>query len=102
MHSCKPHYMFTRTSSNQRSKTSAAVQQWVQDSATRYPLDWASVFVGAERSCCCSARPVVVAVFPPRAGRSHPVDLLLCGHHFRACRAELEAAGAVLHCLPRS
>jgi hypothetical protein len=94
--------MFTRSPSDQQCKTSAPVQQWLQESVTRDPLDWASVFVGAERACCCSARPVVVAVFPARAGRPHPVDLLLCGHHYRACRTGLEAAGAVLHCLPRS
>jgi hypothetical protein len=61
------------------------------------PVDRASVFVGAERACCCSARPAVVAVFPARPGRSDPVDLLLCGHHYRECRAGL----AVAHCLPR-
>jgi hypothetical protein len=93
--------MFTRSSSNQQRKTSEAVLHSALESAPQGPVDWASVFVGAERACCCSARPAVVAVFPARPGRSHPVDLLLCGHHYRECRAGLEAAGAVTHCLPR-
>jgi len=93
--------MFTRSSSSQQRKTPEAVLQSALESAPRGPVDWASVFVGAERACCCSARPAVVAVFPARAGRSDPVDLLLCGHHYRECRAGLEAAGAVAHCLPR-
>lgn len=50
----------------------------------------------AGRACCCPARPVVVAVIPPAAGRHHPTDLLLCGHHYRACRDGLEAAGAAV------
>jgi hypothetical protein len=31
---------------------------------------------------------------PPTAGRAHPVDLWLCGHHYRASLAALLAAGA--------
>lgn len=30
----------------------------------------------------------------PTASRPHPVDLLLCGHHFRVSQASLQAAGA--------
>ncbi len=33
-------------------------------------------------------------VMPPTASRPHPVDLLLCGHHFRVSQASLQAAGA--------
>ncbi len=55
----------------------------------------------ADRACCCPARPLVVAVIPPAAGRPHPTDLLLCGHHCRACRNALQAAGAVVQlCCP--
>ncbi len=50
----------------------------------------------AGRACCCPARPVVVAVIPAAAGRRHSTDLLLCGHHYRACRDGLEAAGAAV------
>lgn len=31
---------------------------------------------------------------PPAAGRAHPVDLWLCGHHYRASSSALAAAGA--------
>jgi hypothetical protein len=50
----------------------------------------------AGRSCCCSARPVVVALIPPSPGRPHQTDLLLCGHHYRASRRALAAAGATV------
>jgi hypothetical protein len=46
------------------------------------------------RSCCCPARPVVKVIMPPEAGRAQPVDLWLCGHHYRASAAGLYAAGA--------
>jgi hypothetical protein len=48
----------------------------------------------ADHACCCSARPAVVAVMPPSAGRDHPTGILLCGHHYRASRAAPAAAGA--------
>jgi hypothetical protein len=31
------------------------------------------------------------------ASRLHPVELLLCGHHFRASRAALQGAGAAAY-----
>jgi hypothetical protein len=37
---------------------------------------------------------VVTAVIPPGRGRPHPVDLLLCGHHYRVSGAALRASGA--------
>lgn len=46
------------------------------------------------RSCCCLARPAVKVLMPPTAARPHPVDLWLCGHHYRASLAALIAAGA--------
>jgi hypothetical protein len=48
----------------------------------------------ADRACCCPARPVVTVVIPAGRGRPHPVDLLLCGHHYRVSQAALHAAGA--------
>jgi hypothetical protein len=51
----------------------------------------------ASRACCCPARPVVVAVMAPAPGRDHPTDLLLCGHHYRASRLPLLAAGAAVY-----
>jgi hypothetical protein len=50
----------------------------------------------AERACCCPAKPRVVAIMPPASGRPHQTDLLLCGHHYRASRQALAAAGAVV------
>ena len=51
----------------------------------------------AERACCCPARPVVRVVMPATATRPEPVDLLLCGHHYRAGQADLRAAGAAVY-----
>jgi hypothetical protein len=48
----------------------------------------------ADRSCCCPARPAVIAVMPPAPGRDHPTELLLCGHHYRVSKSALAAAGA--------
>ena len=51
----------------------------------------------ASRACCCPAAPVVTVIMPPTAGRPHPVDLLLCGHHYRVSQAALGAAGATVY-----
>jgi hypothetical protein len=53
--------------------------------------------VVADRACCCPARPVVTVIMPPAPGRPNPVDLLLCGHHFRVNQAALTAAGAAVY-----
>ena len=58
---------------------------------------WAWPLALAERACCCPARPVVTAVMPPVSQRPYPVDLLLCGHHYRACEMALLAAGATVY-----
>jgi hypothetical protein len=39
---------------------------------------------------------VVRVLIPPAAERPHPVDLLLCGHHYLMSRAALAAADAVV------
>ena len=52
--------------------------------------------VVADRACC-PARPVVTVIMPAAPGRPHPVDLLLCGHHFRVSQAALTAAGAAVY-----
>jgi len=51
----------------------------------------------ASRACCCPGRPVVTVIIPPAASRPYPVDLLLCGHHFRVSQAALQAAGAAVY-----
>jgi hypothetical protein len=53
--------------------------------------------VVADRACCCPGRPVVTVIMPPTPSRPHPVDLLMCGHHFRASRAALLASGATAY-----
>jgi hypothetical protein len=37
---------------------------------------------------------------PPTAARPYETDLLLCGHHYRASRRALTAAGATVRQLP--
>lgn len=45
-----------------------------------------------ERACCCPSHPVVRVIIPPAGDRPRSMDLLLCGHHYRASRESLEAA----------
>ena len=54
------------------------------------------------RACCCTAQPVVRVIMPPTAARTHPVDLWLCGHHYRASLQALLAAGATVEDLTMS
>jgi hypothetical protein len=72
-------------------KTAAACDELVAELERAVPL------AVAARACCCPARPVVTVVMPPTASRPHPVDLLLCGHHFRVSQASLRAAGAAVY-----
>ena len=69
-------------------RTAAAREQLIAELVRAVPLDVTA------RACCCPARPAVTVVMPPTASRPHPVDLLLCGHHFRVSQAGLQAAGA--------
>ena len=69
----------------------AAGPDLARDAAPR--IDW-DVLRTANRSCCCPAKPAVIALIPPAAGRPHRTDLLLCMHHFRGARQALAAAGA--------
>ncbi len=47
-------------------------------------------------ACCCPAKPAVIVVMPPGPGRSHPTELLLCGHHYRKSEQTLMEAGATV------
>jgi hypothetical protein len=58
-------------------------------------IDW-NAAQRAGRACCCSAKPAVIAVMPPVKGRRHSTELLLCGHHYRASKRALAAAGATV------
>jgi len=53
--------------------------------------------VANERACCCPARPMVTVMMPPIPGRPYPIDLLLCGHHYRVSQAALRAAGVTVY-----
>lgn len=61
-------------------------------------IDWHGLKI-ADRACCCPARPAVIVVMPPGADRSHPTDLLLCGHHYRESGQALAKAGAAVFSL---
>ncbi len=74
----------------------ATPHEETQFSALPGPADGGYALWTAERACCCPARPAVVAVLPPGPARDHATDLLLCGHHYRASRAALGAAGATV------
>jgi hypothetical protein len=56
--------------------------------------------VAGTLACCCPARVMVQVVMPLTQARPHDTDLLLCGHHYRASRTVLAAAGAVVRALP--
>ena len=49
-----------------------------------------------ERACCCTAPPVVRAVFIATTPAVHSVDLLLCGHHYRSSAPKLSTIGAMI------
>ena len=72
-------------------RTAVACQELAADLERAVPIDVAA------RACCCPARPVVTVVMPPTTSRPQPVDLLLCGHHFRVSQAALRAAGAAVY-----
>ena len=59
------------------------------------PIDWRALRL-AGHACCCEARPAVAVIMPPAAGRSHPTDLLLCGHHYRQSQLALARTGAAV------
>jgi hypothetical protein len=44
-----------------------------------------------ERSCCCPSRPAVRVLVPSATKPTDRIDLLLCGHHFRASGESLTA-----------
>jgi hypothetical protein len=71
--------------------------------AERIPTDdalvasaYRSVLARADRACCCTAKPAVIAIMPPSPARQKRVGLLFCMHHYRAYRAGLSEAGALI------
>ncbi len=61
------------------------------------PANPTATLASADRACCCLAKPVVLVVLPPTARRSHAVDLLLCGHHYRVSEDALSSKGAIVY-----
>ena len=59
------------------------------------PIDWRALRL-AGQACCCGARPAVAVIMPAAAGRPHPTDLLLCGHHYRQSQVALAGTGAAV------
>jgi hypothetical protein len=56
----------------------------------------------ADLACCCPAKATVRVIMPATQARPRETDLLLCGHHYRASRAALAAAHAVVRTLPET
>ncbi|HTW20044.1 MAG TPA: hypothetical protein VME70_07530 [Mycobacteriales bacterium] len=48
-------------------------------------------------SCCCPGKPAYQAVLRPRADRSAPVEIVLCAHHYRRSRSELDRIGGAIY-----
>jgi hypothetical protein len=63
-------------------------------SAANEATNMAAAIQVADRACCCLAKPVVMVVLPPTNRRPHPVDLLLCGHHYHVSKDALATATA--------
>lgn len=75
-----------------RAAQAAADQQAAPEPTAVYTS--AARYLG--RACCCSAPPAVIAVLPQSASRPDAVDLLFCGHHYRAVLPALAAQGATI------
>jgi hypothetical protein len=81
------------TESNHPAGTGLATSASAASEAT----DLAATLQLADRGCCCLAKPVVVVVLPPVTRRTHPVDLLLCGHHYHVSKGALATANAKIY-----
>lgn len=51
-------------------------------------------------ACCCPGRPVVRVIMPAAATRPRPVDLLLCGHHYRVSQQAITVTRGTVQVLP--
>jgi len=99
---CRPislagqHADMTMSSVYPRPDSTARLPETVPARATASPgIDWRAARQ-AERACCCAAKPAVMAVMPANDRRPGPTELLLCGHHYRASKSALAAAGATV------
>jgi hypothetical protein len=83
--------------------TSSPDNQPISPRSVEHSIEALVARVGAPRpeplwttgqACCCTAKPMVKVLMPPVRPGGEPVDLLMCGHHFRAGELALLAAGA--------
>ncbi len=88
----RPNASFPQADTRQPGVRASTIPDTVR--AASHRIDWEALRT-AGRSCCCPARPAVIAIMPPAPGREHRTELLLCMHHFRVSRDALRAAGAV-------
>ena len=51
----------------------------------------------SQPACCCPARPLYQVVIPSTATRPHPVEVLLCGHHYRRSQPTLHRIGSPIY-----
>ena len=82
------------------SHRSVSETQHAPDAASSNAADRTPPDSGEFYACCCPAKPIVRVTMPPSPSRPHPVDLLLCGHHYRVSRAKLETSGAGIEEFP--
>lgn len=64
-------------------------------SGPTHPAFWTPV-AGTDVACCCPAAPMVQLVLARPDGRP-PVELLLCGHHYRISADALTTGGATAY-----
>jgi hypothetical protein len=75
-------------------RSSAATQTPRQTAESEIHVQ-ATIWSG--RACCCPARPAVLVIMPPTAGRPQPTELLLCWEHYRASQRSPAAARSTAH-----
>ena len=80
-----------------RGRKDASARQAVPDALDRPSHHWPPAIwtplTGPSGACCCSAAAKVQLVMVPAGGRG-PVELLLCGHHYRVSSPALVTTGA--------
>jgi hypothetical protein len=64
--------------------------------ATAWPLLRPAI-PPSQHACCCPARPLFQAVMPATRSAHVPVEVLLCGHHYRRSQATLRGMGSAIY-----
>jgi hypothetical protein len=88
--------MFQRRRKDRTTTRQTAVELVAAARSASWPETVWPALNGTSISCCCPAAPKVQVVMP-QAGDRVPVELLLCGHHYRASAQALLAAGADIY-----